>query len=75
MRERTITVGEDAMPMALHFDDVDPIATCYVRLRKQPVTSRGTPRCGWHAHGDSMQDAVDAWVEHLARDHKEDWPE
>jgi hypothetical protein len=64
---RMITVGEDAMPMALHFDDADPVAQCYVRIRASGA------RCGWHHHGDSMRDAAAAWISHLAASHKQDW--
>jgi hypothetical protein len=36
--------------MTLEFDDADPVATC---------------ECGWHGHGDSINDAVLAWTKHL----------
>lgn len=51
------------MPMGLHFDDADPVARCLVK------------DCRWHGHGDSMTDAVTAWVKHLGADHRLDWPE
>jgi hypothetical protein len=49
--------------MSLHFDDADPVSTCLV------------PACHWHFHGDSMRDATDAWIVHVAMDHREDWGE
>lgn len=36
--------------MELTFDDADPVAYC---------------ACGWHTHGDSVNDAVLAWTSHL----------
>ena len=47
--------------MTLHFDDADPVATCMVK------------DCGWHAHGDSINDAVLAWTAHLTAKHRGDW--
>lgn len=47
--------------MSLHFDDVDPISTCLVG------------GCHWHAHGDSLNDAVLAWTRHVAQMHRQDW--
>ncbi len=47
--------------MSLHFNDADPVATCLVY------------NCYWHGHGDSMRDATDAWVEHVAEKHQNDW--
>jgi hypothetical protein len=47
--------------MSLHFNDVDPVATCLV------------PGCGWHTHGDSMRDATNAWLEHVVTMHRQDW--
>jgi len=47
--------------MTLHFDDADPVATCTI------------PGCRWHGHGDAMRDATDAWVRHLAADHRKEW--
>ena len=49
------------MTMTLHFEDVDPVATCRVG------------DCGWDAHGDSVNDAVLAWTAHLADKHRMDW--
>ena len=49
------------MTMTLHFSDVDPVATCKVK------------QCNWHAHGDSMNDAVTAWTKHLTVAHRGDW--
>lgn len=50
------------MPMGLTFSDADPISVCLI----------GT--CGWHAHGDSINDALLAWSGHLTADHRLDWP-
>ena len=36
--------------MTLYFDDADPVASCL---------------CGWHTHGDSLNDAVLGWTAHL----------
>lgn len=49
------------MTLTLHFDDADPVATCKVG------------DCRWHAHGDSINDAVLAWTKHLAAVHRNDW--
>lgn len=38
--------------MNLHFEDVDPVATC---------------ECGKHFHGDSINDAVLKWTAHVTR--------
>lgn len=51
------------MPMGLDFSDADPVAHCLVK------------DCRWHGHGDAMIDAVSAWTAHLAKDHRNDWPE
>jgi predicted small metal-binding protein len=45
--------------MSLHFDDADPVATCL------------TGNCGWHTHGDSINDAVLAWAKHVTEKHRE----
>lgn len=58
---RQIEVREGSAPMTLHFEDVDPVAECHVK------------DCRWHAHGDSLQDAVTAWVRHLAAVHSQEW--
>lgn len=58
---RRIEVRERSAPMSLHFDDADPVAECHVR------------DCQWHAHGDSLNDAVTAWTTHLTRVHRRDW--
>ena len=52
---------ESPIRMQLRFSDADPVADCLV------------PGCGWHGHGDSMRDATDAWVGHVAADHRLDW--
>ena len=57
----TIEVRERSAPMSLHFDDADPVAECHVA------------DCRWHGHGDSLRDATNAWVDHLAAQHREDW--
>lgn len=78
---RRITVGGDEMPMALYFSDADPVAKCYVRLlhpseQVMRMIPPGThPRCSWQGHGDSVKDAVGAWADHLAADHRQDWPD
>ena len=56
-----IEVRKGSAPMSLHFDDSDPVAECHVK------------GCRWHAHGDSLRDATDAWVSHLATKHRGDW--
>lgn len=56
-----VPVKAGAATLSLHFDDADPVAECHVK------------ECRWHGHGDSLKDAVTAWAEHLAREHREDW--
>jgi hypothetical protein len=57
----TVAVRERSAPMSLHFDDIDPVAECHVA------------GCKWHGHGDSVRDAANAWVDHLAAAHPRDW--
>ncbi len=54
-------MSEHPIRMSLHFEDLDPVATCQ------------TGGCKWHGHGDSMNDAVTAWAAHVAREHQGDW--
>jgi hypothetical protein len=65
---RNISTPLHAALMSLHMDDVDPVTTCLVA-----VQSKGGEQCGWHAHGDSLNDAVLAWTKHLAQVHRDDW--
>ena len=55
--------GLRKITMSLYFDDADPVARCHV------------PGCQWHAHGDSINDAVLAWTKHLTAVHRNDWPD
>ena len=57
----TITVPARSAAMSLHFDDADPVAECHLA------------GCKWHAHGDSLNDAVLAWTKHLTATHSGDW--
>ena len=68
MANRLVDVPADAALMSLHFDDADPIATCLI----VPEATPGK-QCGWHAHGDSLNDAVKAWTAHLTAEHRDDW--
>lgn len=45
-----VMTNNRGISMALHFEDIDPVATC---------------ECGWHAHGDAINDAVLAWTKHV----------
>ena len=65
---RMISTPLRAALMSLHFDDADPVSTCLVA-----VPSKAGEQCGWHAHGDSLNDAVLAWTKHLTAVHREDW--
>lgn len=51
----------DSIGMSMHFDDADPVAVCLVQ------------DCRQHFHGDSRNDAMMAWSEHVSKDHREDW--
>ncbi len=42
--------------LRFYFDDVDPSIRC---------------ECGWHCHGDSANDAWEAWYKHQANKHAE----
>ena len=53
--------GVHPIGMSLHFEDADPVATCLVG------------ECRWHGHGDAMVDAANAWVAHIASEHRSDW--
>lgn len=44
--------------MELGFDDCDPVATCH---------------CGARCKGDSVNDALIAWGQHLATVHRGEW--
>lgn len=57
----TIEIPKGSAAVSVTFDDADPVAVCHV----------GT--CRWHAHGDSVNDAVTAWTGHLTRDHAGEW--
>lgn len=57
----TIEIPKGAAAMSLHFDDADPVAVCALT------------GCRWHAHGDSLNDAVTAWTKHLTEQHRNDW--
>lgn len=61
IRTECIEVRFRSAPVSLHFDDADPVAECHVR------------GCHWHAHGDSLNDAVLAWTKHLSDKHRKDW--
>lgn len=61
MNRCTIQVPEKSAPMSLHFSDTDPVTECHL------------PGCRWHGHGDSIRDAVDAWLKHLVGEHAYDW--
>lgn len=51
----------DNIGMSMHFDDADPVAVCLVM------------GCRWHGHGDSRNDAMNAWSKHVDEKHREDW--
>jgi len=52
---------EDVIGMSIHFSDADPVAVCLVE------------NCRQHFHGDSMNDAINAWSTHISKDHRADW--
>jgi hypothetical protein len=56
-----MTGTKHPIAMSLHFEDIDPVATCLVT------------GCGWHAHGDAMVDATSAWASHVVDKHRLDW--
>ena len=68
MVTRWIEAPEGAALMALHFDDADPVARCLIAKTAGP-----SGQCGWHGHGDSINDAVKAWTGHLTAEHRDDW--
>ena len=45
-------IRDDGLAMVLRFNDTDPLATC---------------ECGHRSFGDSINDAVIAWAEHVTR--------
>lgn len=53
--------SKDTIGMSMHFNDADPVAVCLVI------------GCGQHFHGDSRNDAMTAWSEHVSKHHREDW--
>jgi len=61
IRTKQIEVRERSAPMSLHFEDTDPVAECHLE------------DCKWRGHGDSLNDAVQAWTGHLASKHSADW--
>jgi hypothetical protein len=63
---RAVEAPPAAALMALTMDDADPVSLCL-------VVPAGSHQCAWHAHGDSLSDAVLAWARHLAHDHRGDW--
>ena len=75
IQTRQVEVREGSAPMSLHFDDADPVAECHVVVKNRELSARyGEPvQCRWHAHGDSVNDAVLAWTGHLAAQHRGDW--
>lgn len=68
MATRWIEAPADAALMSLHMDDADPVVTCLIPKQAGPGG-----QCGWHAHGDAVNDAVTAWTAHLTAEHRDDW--
>ncbi len=53
--------SDDNIGMSMHFNDASPVAVCLVLS------------CQMRFHGDSRNDAMEAWSAHVSKDHREAW--